>query len=94
MTASKFKLACHTNPNQPSTILIMSICHPELAKFSTEATKWGCCHEKTARMQYVELQQSKHNDFKLSDSGFFINIPHSFIGATPDGLVSCTCCGE
>ena len=94
VTASKFKSACHTNPEKPSSSLIMSICHPELAKFSTEATKWGCSHEKTARMHYIIFQKGRHKDFKLSESGFFINRPHGFIGATPDGLVNCSCCGE
>jgi hypothetical protein len=49
VTASRFKAACHTNKETPSRSLIMSICYPELNKFSTTATKWGCNHEGTAK---------------------------------------------
>ena len=48
ITASKFKSACHTDPANPSTSLIMAICYPELSRFNTVATRWGCNHEKEA----------------------------------------------
>ena len=35
-----------------------------------------------------------HQEFKVSESGFFISQIHSHIGASPDGLVQCLCCGE
>ena len=35
-----------------------------------------------------------HDEFDLSTSGLFINPSYPHIGATPDGLVSCTCCGD
>jgi hypothetical protein len=35
-----------------------------------------------------------HEDFLVSICGFFINVQLPFIGASPDGLVTCTCCGE
>ena len=48
ITGSGFKSSCHTNPAQPTTSLIMAICHPELTKFRSVATSWGCEHEKIA----------------------------------------------
>ena len=35
-----------------------------------------------------------HENFKICDSGLVLDpdIPH--LGASPDGLVSCDCCGE
>ena len=51
-TASRFKSACRTNPAQPSISLIMGICNPELTKFKTAATNWGCEHEKVAISRY------------------------------------------
>ncbi|KAL9950729.1 hypothetical protein ACROYT_G043277 [Oculina patagonica] len=71
ITASKFKSACQTDPSKPSHSLVMGICHPEMALFNTEATKWGCQHELTAREAYY----------------------HPYLGASPDGLVHCKCCG-
>ena len=50
---SKFKSACVTDPLKPSHSLIMSICHPQLVKFTNEATKWGCNHDAAAKEAYV-----------------------------------------
>ena len=93
ITASKFKNACHTYPSCPSHSLVMSICHPEMARFNTEATKWGCQHEKVARETYASFQKGKHKNFNMTDSGLFVSIDHPYLGATPDGLVNCDCCG-
>ena len=35
-----------------------------------------------------------HNDFQLSESGLVINPKWPVIGASPDGVVSCICCGN
>ena len=82
----------------PSISLIMSIYHPELSKFSTEATKWGCEHESVAREKYktMYMYQPFHNRFSLIESSLhvFIHPDYPFMGASPDGLVSCLCCGE
>ena len=94
ITASKFKAACRTDPASPSLSLIMAICHPETLRFSTLATKWGCQHEKTALEKYKLTSIDQHETFKVSDSGLFISVEHPFIGASPDGLVKCSCCGQ
>ena len=77
----------------PSASLIMSICHPELSKFSTAATKWGCEHESVARKKYKSVT-SHHDAFSLTACGLFIHTEYPFMGASPDGLVNCLCCGK
>ena len=59
VTASKSKSACVTDPQEPSHSLIMSICHPELVKFTSEATKWGCNHEAEAKEAYFQVQDNR-----------------------------------
>ena len=54
ITASKFKVACSTDPSSPSLSLVMSICYPERMRFSSDATSWGCSHETTARKSYED----------------------------------------
>lgn len=49
ITASCFKAVCHTDLSNPSKSLIMSICHPELSRFKTASTQYGCEHEATAK---------------------------------------------
>ena len=94
ITASKLKSVCHTKVEKPSQSLIKSICYPELHKFSNDATKWGMKYEDVARKAYVGEMEANHEDFTLSDSGFHVNLQWPFMGASPDGMVSCKCCGS
>ena len=92
ITASKFKAVCHTDPASPSLSLIMSICHPDTVRFKTAATLWGCQHEKDALKQYETT--SAHSGLTVSSAGFFISAEQPYFGASPDGLVCCSCCGS
>ena len=94
VTASKLKTVTHSPVEQPSQSLIKLICYPEVHKFSTEATKWGCEHEKIARKQYTDRQKKKHKNFQVCDSGFVIDTDYPHLGASPDGIISCDCCNE
>ena len=94
ITASRLKAVCSTDPAMPSLSLIMSVCHPKLSQFQTAATIWGCEHESKAREKYKSLYSPLHEQFLMTECGFFIHPDHSFMGASPDGLVNCLCCGE
>ena len=61
ISASCFKSDCHTNLAQPSISLVMTICHPEMAKFSSLATSWSCEHEKLAMSKYSSLNMRGHH---------------------------------
>ncbi len=93
ITASKMKLVCHTNAACPSQSLIKQICYPKSFVFQSKQTKWGCSHEQVARKRYEDIMKKSHEDFQVADSGFVINPRWPFAGATPDGTVSCSCCG-
>ena len=86
--------ATHTNVNMPSVSLIRSICYPEAHGFQVASTRWGCEHEKMALDKYQDMQQLNHVNFNMSSCGFFISTQFPFIGASPDSLVSCDCCGD
>lgn len=58
------------------------------------AIKWGRKKEPAARSAYKELIEASHEDTKFHECGLFISLETSFVGATPDGLLSCSCCGE
>ena len=93
ISGSTMKACCHTNPDLPSQSLIKRICHPTSYKLSSASTQWGCDHEKTAIEKYSEVMADKHTNFTVKDSGFIISTKYPFIGASPDGIVSCDCCG-
>ena len=94
ITASKMKRVCRSNPDQPSQSLIRAICYPESQSFTSRATQWGCSHEEIARKTYMDKMMDIHMNFQVSSSGFVINPLYPFIGASPDGKVSCDCCGD
>ncbi|XP_021342823.1 uncharacterized protein LOC110443137 [Mizuhopecten yessoensis] len=59
-----------------------------------EAVKWGIDHEEECRRAYQHHQQKGHASFTCEDSGFVVKPAHPFLGASPDGIVSCQCCGK
>ena len=94
ITASRMRAACHSQPLSPSKSLISAICNPSAVRFCSKATEWGCKHEKTARELYFHLMKEKHDDFMVRDSGLSIHPQYAHLGASPDGIISCQCCGE
>ena len=94
VTASKMKAVCRTSIDRPSKSLILSICYPELFRFTTAATRWGCTHERSARDCYKGFREKAHTHFSLLDSGLILNPEWPFLGASPDGTVHCDCCGS
>lgn len=93
ITASKARAAVKTNPDAPSLSLIKTICYPQSSQFVTQATTWGSSHEEIARKTFVDSMQLFHENFTAKASGYFIDQQHPFIGASPDAIVSCDCCG-
>ena len=94
VTASRFRQVLHTDPHKPSLSLLKSICYPEVNRFSTRATKWGCKHEKDALLAYKKQSLKLHQEMSVTPTGFHIHPKHPFLGATPDALVNCKCCGS
>jgi len=92
ITASVMKQVCATDPGNPSQSLIQRICYPEMNKFFSKATKWGCDHEDLAKSAYVDMMKDVHNGFVCKDSGLMVSSTHPFIGASPDGIIQCECC--
>ena len=35
-----------------------------------------------------------HDDFTVSEAGFFVDTEKPYIGASPDGIINCKCCGK
>ena len=93
VTTSRLKAATRTDVKEPSKSLIRSICYLESTQFGSKATTWGCAHEKDARIEYMSVMTNRHPDFSLSVSGLVVNPAWPFLGASPDGIINCTCCG-
>ena len=97
VTVSKFKDAVEKvndnmvikNPDKCRTF-ISKVCgyYP---KFSSKATEWGIANEPIARNIYYKKFKSKHRDFHVREGGLFIKPINPILGASPDGLVNCSC---
>lgn len=72
-----------------NTIMQYTKPNPDLSSL-----KWGQIHDDAWReyIKYMELKS--HIDFKVQLSGLVINPSYPYIGANPDGVFTCSCCGE
>lgn len=58
------------------------------------AIKWGRNNECTARKSYAEAMKAHHHNFNVELCGLFVHPDHPHLGASPDGVVNCGCCGR
>ena len=56
-------------------------------------SRWGCSHEEIAVDAYKSKAAKEHVDHQVAKAGFFLDCDLPFIGASPDGIISCKCCG-
>ena len=95
ITASKMRAVTRTDPSYPAESLIKSVCYPVENRFETEAIKWGLNHEKGASQCLIrKLEEDEHENVRVENSGIFVSEDYPFIGATPDSIISCDCCGK
>ena len=94
ITASRMKSVCHTDISNPSQSLIKTIVYPESYRFTSKATSWGCKMKKTARNFYSKKMMQNHPMFNVRDSGLTLNTKWPYLGASPDGIVTCECCSK
>ena len=57
------------------------------------ALDWGTKNEATARKEYLKGAKEMHVSFKYRSTGLHVSVQYPHLGATPDGLVECECCG-
>lgn len=79
-----------TSANNPAKSLIKRLCYPETCKFSSAAIAWGCQHEN-AIQEFLDIFYLEHSDMTFDRCGLRLNKLHPFMGARPDGIVSCSC---
>ena len=62
--------------------------------FTNKWIQYGKENEATARSYYTKYQRAIHDNFKCSESGLILNRDYPRLGASPDGLAQCDCCGQ
>lgn len=94
VTASVMKSVCTTSTDKPSVSLVKKVCYPEKEQLAVPAVMWGVNHEIDAFRAYEAQERRKHIDFACTRSGLHLSSAYPFVGATPDAVVSCACCGK
>ena len=91
MTASNIRNVCKTNSDMPSASLLKQICYR--TKFRLVATDWGCEDKQVTKCDNTNLMENTHSNFLVVDAGLFLSSTYPYLGASHDGIVSCSCCG-
>ena len=61
---------------------------------TTPSMSFGTVNEPVARHQYFEKYKHVHKQADVKLCGLFIDPDFPYLGASPDALVKCKCCGE
>ena len=63
-------------------------------KAHSPAINWGVYKEAGAISDFLKSQRTFHKNMKVRDCGFFICAQYPYLGASPDAIVTCDCCGK
>ena len=61
---------------------------------SSPAIRWGRVNEERAFKEYEAFMLETHVNFTVRHSGLCLHADYPFLGASPDGVTNCQCCGE
>ncbi|XP_069109472.1 uncharacterized protein [Argopecten irradians] len=92
ITASQMKSACTSSTETPAISTLNAICGN--TSFSNKATQWGCDHEAEALSTYKQKVTEIHENVSVKKCGLYLTPKHPHIGASPDAIVTCDCCGN
>ena len=93
ITASILHNVCHYKGNDPNNYIVKQILNTDCKSLSTPATMYGKERETLARNLYEKLYFAEHNGGKMKYSGLIIDASKPHLGASPDGILQCKCCG-
>lgn len=84
----------HCKLNKDTTYLVEKILGEVAYNPNIPALKYGRQMEPEARKAYATRQKKlRHRSLKVEECGLFVHKDHVYVGASPDGLISCKCCG-
>ncbi|KAJ1522463.1 hypothetical protein ONE63_001653 [Megalurothrips usitatus] len=93
VTASVMYSLLHTDIEDPSITLIKRCCYPFDKGYMSYWMKRGLQLEPTVKKLYTSHMKENHQDVKLFKCGFMRPLEAPWIGASPDCVIYCSCCG-
>ncbi|XP_074480445.1 uncharacterized protein LOC141761099 [Sebastes fasciatus] len=95
VTASNIRAACHTDPDKPAVSLLKKLCYPVAFKDPNNNTphslRWGIEHERKVVEEYTKMMEKFHTNLTVKKAGLVINPQYPWLGASPDGILTCDC---
>ncbi|KAH7931603.1 hypothetical protein HPB51_029794 [Rhipicephalus microplus] len=79
---------CSTGATSLAAEIMGYIKTPQVANL-----RWGSEMEKKAKQPFRDQESPKHTGFNVEECWLVVAANMPFIGASPDGIVSCACCG-
>ncbi|KAG0441290.1 hypothetical protein HPB47_015993 [Ixodes persulcatus] len=58
------------------------------------SVRWGKDNEVKARNRFIADEAPKHKGFEVKMCGLLVDSERPYLGASPDGIVSCGCCDD
>ena len=95
ITASKFRAVRFTSLSSPSVTLLKSFTSDQDSNSAKiPSLQWGLENEDIARKAYIDAVSGAHLNLSFTAAGLHINPDFPHLGASPDGIIECDCCGE
>ena len=92
ITSSKMHRLFTLRPSTDRTCAVKEIIERHHVK--TPAMTYGLQKESIARVAYTKYSRMFHDGFVCTESGLILDPELPYLGASPDGLVECDCCGK
>ena len=92
ITASMFGRVYKCAERKYPTTLVKTIMQYSYVNPAIPSLKWGRDNEDHARENYRASMQSDHEGFCVQSAGLLVSTTFPFLGASPDGITSCSCC--
>lgn len=55
--------------------------------------RWGVSHGKNVIEMYHKSAAPVHKELSITLCGLFVDMKSPYIGASPDAIINCKCCG-
>lgn len=90
-----FRVSTLQDSSSPHSLVteIMGYKH-KLVGHIPAAIAWGVKNEDVAREMFVAEESIRHDNLTVSKSGLIASTEWLYLGASPDGVVECSCCGK
>jgi hypothetical protein len=82
------------HPQKDTTALLRKLLGHNPPDPNLPALKYGRLTEPLAADAYFNDAKKRHGNLKMATNGLFVLTDAPYIGASPDRLLSCSCCGE